>query len=85
MDVALSPEKCEIKGLDSPVNGEADVLIFPTLEAANIFYKSVTILSGGTLAANVAGAIAPIMLTSRADDADSKFYSVAMGALNAGK
>ncbi len=42
LDVALSPEACEIKGLRSAVGGDADVLIFPNIETGNVFYKSAT-------------------------------------------
>jgi len=79
LDVALSPEACAIKGLDSPVGGEADVLVFPNIETGNVFYKSATILSGGRLAAAVVGTSAPCVLTSRADSEESKFLSIAMG------
>jgi phosphate butyryltransferase len=78
-DVAVSKESCEIKGLKSPVDGDADILIFPNIEAANIFYKTTTYLGGSALAAVVVGATAPCVLTSRADDEDSKFYSIALG------
>lgn len=85
LDVALSKKKCEIKGLDSPVNGEADILIFSNIEAANTFYKSGTLLASGTTAAIVAGTMAPVILTSRADDENSKYYSIALGAILAQK
>ena len=67
LDVALSPEACEIKGLRSAVEGAADVLIFPNIETGNVFYKSATILAGARLAAVVVGTSAPCVLTSRAD------------------
>jgi phosphate butyryltransferase len=79
LDVALSPEACEIKGLDSPVGGKADILVFPNIESGNVFYKAGTMLSGGRLAAAVVGTSAPCVLTSRADDEESKFFSIAMG------
>ncbi len=79
LDVALSPEACAIKGLTSPVGGAADILVFPNIESGNIFYKSATILSGARLAAAVVGTTAPCVLTSRADDEESKFLSIAMG------
>jgi phosphate butyryltransferase len=79
LDVALSPEACRIKGLESPVEGAADILIFPCIESGNIFYKSSTILSGARLAAAVVGTTAPCVLTSRADDEESKFLSIALG------
>jgi phosphotransacetylase len=79
LDVALSPEACAIKGLTSPVEGSADILVFPNIESGNVFYKSSTLLAGGRLAAVVVGTSAPCVLTSRADSEESKFLSIAMG------
>jgi phosphotransacetylase len=79
LDVAISPEACRIKGLDSPVGGEADILVFPNIESGNVFYKSSTLLSGARLAAAVVGTSAPCVLTSRADSEECKFLSIAMG------
>jgi len=79
LDVALSPEACQVKDLKSSVGGAADILIFPNIETGNVFYKSATILAGARLAGVVVGATAPCVLTSRADDEDSKFYSIALG------
>jgi phosphate butyryltransferase len=79
IDVALSPEACEIKGLNSPVGGAADCLVFPNIETGNAFYKAVTLLAGARLAAAVVGTTAPCVLTSRADDEESKFLSIALG------
>jgi phosphate butyryltransferase len=80
LDVAVCPECCEIKGLKSPVGGDADILIFPNIEAGNSFYKCVTQIAKGRLAAIVAGTTAPCVLTSRADDEDSKFLSIVLAA-----
>ena len=85
LDVSLSEYHCKVKGLESPINGSADVLIFPNIETANTFYKSATILAGGKTAAAVVGAKAPIVLTSRADDDDSKYYSILLALLMASK
>lgn len=79
LDVAISPEACAIKGLDSPVGGAADILVFPSIEAGNVFYKASTLLAGGRLAGIVVGTSAPCVLTSRADDEESKFLSIALG------
>ena len=79
MDVALSPEACEVKGLKSPVQGAADILIFPNIETGNAFYKTATILADARLAAAVVGTSSPCVLTSRADDEESKFFSIALG------
>jgi phosphate butyryltransferase len=83
LDVALSKESAEIKGVHSPVAGEADILLFPNIETANVFFKTCSYLAGGETAAIVAGADCPCVLTSRADSEDSKFYSIALGAATA--
>lgn len=80
LDVAVSKECCDIKSLKSPVRGEADILIFPNIESGNSFYKSITQLGRGRLAALVTGTSAPCILTSRADSEDSKFLSIALAA-----
>lgn len=82
LDLAVDSESCEIKGFDSPVGGDADIIIFPNIESGNIFFKSITKLAGGSLAAMVVGTKAPCILTSRADSELSKFYSIAMAALS---
>jgi phosphate butyryltransferase len=84
LDVAVCKECCEIKGLQSAVDGDADILIFPNIETANVFFKTCTQLAGGEIAGLVAGTEVPCILTSRADSEDSKFYSIALGALLAG-
>jgi len=80
LDVAISPKACDIKGLKSPINGEADILIFPNIEAGNVFFKAATLLAHAVLAAVVTGAPFPAILTSRADSEDSKYYSIVLGA-----
>ena len=85
LDIAINKEACEIKGFESPIDGEADILIFPNIESGNIFFKVITKLAGGSLAAMVVGASAPCILTSRADSEDSKFYSIAMASLMGSK
>jgi len=84
LDTAVSKESCEIKGLKSSVDGDADVLVFPNIETANVFFKTCTQLAGGEIAGVVAGTEVPCILTSRADSEDSKFYSIALGAVLAG-
>ena len=79
LDVAISPEACEIKRLQTGVEGAADILVFPNIETGNVFYKAATILAGARLAAVVVGATAPCVLTSRSDTEESKFMSIALG------
>lgn len=84
LDVAISKEACEIKKISSPVAGDADCLVFPNLESANVFYKVNTQLClGSRQAAIVAGAKVPCVLSSRADSIDTKLNSIALAALTA--
>lgn len=83
LDVALDPQTVEIKRLKSPVGGDADCLVFPNLDSANVFFKSATKLCGAKLAAMVVGAKVPCVLTSRGDSEESKLYSIALASLSA--
>ena len=80
LDVALFPEAAAIKKLNSPVEGDADCLVFPNIESANVFFKCSTKLLDASLAAMVMGARIPCVLTSRGDSELSKLYSIALGA-----
>lgn len=81
LDVTLDKESAQIKKLASQVAGDADCLVFPNIEAGNVFYKTCTKLASGELAAMVCGAKVPCILTSRGDSAKSKNYSIALAAL----
>ena len=84
LDVALSKEAVAIKKLKSEVAGDADCLLFPNIESANVFYKVNTQLCPGVrTAAIVAGAAAPCVLSSRADSIDTKLNSIALAAMTA--
>lgn len=84
LDVALSQEAVKIKKLVSPVAGDADCLLFPNIESANVFYKANSQLCKGVRqSAMVAGAKAPCVLSSRADSIDTKLNSIALAALTA--
>jgi phosphate butyryltransferase len=81
LDIAFSEESARIKGVKSPVAGDADILVFPNIEAGNIFFKASTYLAKAELAAVVTGARCPCVLTSRGDSEDTKFYSIALASL----
>ena len=78
MDVktALDAESGSIKGIASPVVGNADILIFPDIEAGNTFYKTITLFAHATIAGWLAGTQVPVVVTSRADSVESKYYSL---------
>ena len=80
---ACEPASGNIKGIVSPIDGEADVLIFPNIESANAFYKSVALFANADMAALLQGPICPVVLPSRSDTGLSKYYSMAMACLTA--
>jgi len=82
LDVALFEDSVKIKKLSSPVAGDADCLIFPNIESANVFYKANSKLCKDVKqAAVVVGAMKPCVLSSRADSIETKFNSIALAAL----
>ena len=85
LDVRTSCEQAsgDIKGIVSPINGQADVLIFPNIESANAFYKSVSLFAKADMAGLLQGPICPVVLPSRSDSGLSKYYSIAMACLTA--
>lgn len=81
LDNAVSYESARIKGIDSPVAGDADILLTPDIEAGNILYKALSFLVDSKGAGILVGAASPIVLTSRADDEPTKLHSIAMAVL----
>lgn len=86
LDNAISRESARIKKIVSDVAGDADILVAPDIEAGNILYKCLLDLAQARGAGIVMGAAAPIVLTSRADTAETKLASIALASLtgNAG-
>ncbi len=83
VDNAVSIEAAEHKHIISPVAGRADILIMPNIDVGNVFYKALVFLASAKVASTIAGAAAPIVLTSRADTEDMKLYSIALSSLYA--
>lgn len=84
LDVAIDRESCEIKGLVSPVGGDADCLLFPNIESANVFYKTNSkLVKGVKQSGMMVGAKVPCVLSSRADSIDTKLNSIAIAAMSA--
>lgn len=83
LDVAIDMESVEIKGLVSPVAGDADCLLFPNIESANVFYKANSKLASNVKQAGMmVGAKVPCVLSSRADSINTKLNSIAIAALS---
>jgi len=82
-DNAVSEDAARLKGIESEVAGKADILIMPNIEAGNIFGKTLTYYCHYRVAHVVMGAKVPILIASRADNAETKMLSMALGILSA--
>jgi len=79
LDNAISKKAAEIKGIESEVAGDADILLVPFIEAGNVLYKALTYFANAKSAGIMLGTKSPIIVTSRADDKETKVYSIALG------
>jgi phosphate acetyltransferase len=80
-DNAISPAAARVKGIKSPVAGQAQILVVPDLEAGNMLAKNLTFISNADAAGIVLGARVPIILTSRADNVRTRMASCAVAML----
>jgi phosphate butyryltransferase len=80
LDLAVSKEAAKIKKFNSPVAGDADLLLVHNIEMGNGIGKSITYFGNGIGAGVVMGAKVPIVLVSRSDDFDAKYYSILFGS-----
>lgn len=83
LDLAISEEACRHKKYTAPGGGRADILLMPNYEAGNCFGKALTYFAHARSAGIVVGARCPIVLVSRADPAETKLTSLALGAIAA--
>ena len=83
LDNAINSQAAAAKSIDSPVAGDADILLVPTLEAGNMLVKELTFLANAAAAGIVLGARVPIILTSRADSVRARLASCAVAVLYA--
>ncbi|MDI2091742.1 bifunctional enoyl-CoA hydratase/phosphate acetyltransferase [Commensalibacter oyaizuii] len=86
LDNAVSMAAARMKKLDTPVTGQAQILIVPNLEAGNILFKALSFIGAEKNRADSAGIVlgakAPIILTSRASSLNSRLVSCAMAKLS---
>ncbi len=71
----------QTKGINSPLEGKADVLVFPDIQAGNAFYKALTLFAKAETAGILCGPIAPVVIPSRSDSPACKFYSLAVASI----
>ncbi len=78
MDVktACDSHSAEVKGISSPVVGHSDLLIFPNIESGNTFYKAISLFGDANVAGMLTGTTVPVVVPSRADSGNSKYYSL---------
>ena len=80
IDLAIDPESVQLKHYDSPVGGDADMLICPDLVSGNMMGKGMLII-GAKAAGIIVGAKVPIVLMSRGASVEDKLYSIILGAI----
>jgi phosphate butyryltransferase len=81
--LACDRKSLEIKGIKTPVNGDADILLFPSLEASNPFYKALMLFARGEIAGLIRGTSKPVIVMSRSESEKSKYYCIALACLMA--
>ena len=84
MDLAIAPEAAVHKGVTNPVAGHADILLFPNIDAGNITYKILVRTAKVKIGNVLVGTSAPVVLTSRSDDFQTKLNSIALATVIAG-
>lgn len=80
-DNAVSFESASHKGIKSEVAGDTDLLLMPDIEVGNVLYKTLVFFAKAKVASVILGASAPIVLTSRSDSEEAKFFSILLASL----
>ncbi len=83
LDAVLSKFAAECKGVGSPVVENTDILLAPDIEAGNILYRAIVYFAKAESGGVVIGARVPLVLLSRAETAETKVRSIAIGMLAA--
>ncbi len=83
LDIFLACDKksVAIKGINTPVNGEADILLFPSLESSNPFYKGLMLFAKGEIAGLIMGTEKPVVVMSRSESEISKYFCIVLSCL----
>ncbi len=81
--LACDKKSIEIKGVETPVNGDADILLFPSLESCNPFYKGLMLFANGEMAGLIRGTEKPVIVMSRSESEKSKYFGIALSCLMA--
>jgi len=81
--LACDKKSMQIKGVETPVDGDADILLFPSLESSNPFYKAIMLFANGELAGLIRGTTKPVIVMSRSESEKSKYFCIALSCLMA--
>lgn len=81
--LACDKKSIEIKELRTPINGDADILLFPSLESCNPFYKGLMLFANGEMAGLIRGTEKPVIVMSRSESEKSKYFSIALSCMMA--
>ncbi len=81
--LACDRKSLQVKGVNTPVEGDADILLFPSLESSNPFYKALMLFAKGEIAGLIRGTRKPVVVMSRSESEQSKFYCIALSCLMA--
>lgn len=81
LSTACDSACANLKGIDSKLKGDADVLLLPNIESGNVFYKSLALFAKADMAGVLLGTSCPVITTSRSDSSKTKFNSIAMACL----
>jgi phosphate butyryltransferase len=81
LDEAINPKAVSIKETAGPIQGDADIMVVPTLEVGNVFYKTLTAFAHAKVVGAVMGGRAPVVITSRSDSEETKLGSLAISCL----
>jgi len=76
--LACDKKSIEIKGVETPVNGDADILLFPSLESSNPFYKGLMLFAKSELAGLIRGTEKPVIVISRSESEKSKYFCITL-------
>ncbi len=78
LDLALSAEAAQRKGVDSRIAGQTDIFLGPNITAVNFVVKALMSIGGARGGGLVLGATVPIVLLSRSDSLDTRLNSIAL-------
>ncbi len=81
VDLGLDPEASKVKDIDTPIAGDADIVVVPNLESCNIAVKMVLYYTKTFMLGLVVGGVAPVLLVSRAAPPEANLLSAALAKL----